>query len=56
MITSLILRQKVFRSWNLRPGLSGALFIFYVGKGLGEIKKRERRADKGAQIIIIDEK
>jgi hypothetical protein len=31
---------------NLRPGLNGALFIFF-----GKIKKREWRTDKGAQKI-----
>ncbi|KFC21676.1 hypothetical protein IO90_06880 [Chryseobacterium sp. FH1] len=34
-----------------RPDLSGALFVSF-GKSLGT-KKRERWADKGAQIITI---
>ena len=36
----------MFQFCEARPDLSGALFLF-----LQKRKKRERRADKGAQII-----
>jgi len=47
----------LIQSWNLRPGLSGALFIFSsLAKDWEKIKKRERGTDKGVQIIINVEK
>lgn len=50
------LQQLLIRRLNLRPRPEWSSFYFFCfGKVLEKIKKRERRTDKGAQIIIIVE-